>query len=195
VNFAEFWKKLSMQRYIKMYLVREGTIIGEYIRGIKERGWILDKTHRMAWMIPKEGNLIKQKKCYFFFASLESIMPFKYDEIIKKDDLKGKFWDKSREFSIPFLRPAFYPGNWTIEKTKLVLREGKDYQIIDKMGKVYSPVLPTLDISALYEYLSAASIDMVMESPKSRTDYKWVLYALAGIAILVFVYYIMIRGR
>lgn len=191
INIAigtELGRNLSGKKYLKMYLVREGSIVKKYIRPFTDFGWLLDKKTKRAWKIPIESKLIRQKRAYIFFGSLDSIEPFDYEEIEEFYELKKGH----KEISIPFLRKTNSP-NWSFEKSKVVIRQGIEdikHQFIDEVNKSYTAILPSLDIASTYMFLTGAAIDLVMESPKKKDDYKWLLYIAMAIGGIVLMYYI-----
>jgi len=183
MGIKEFSKKLFSQKYLKMYLVREGNVIETYILGIQEKGWLLDTKKKCAWQIPAEGDLIRDKKCFFWFGSLESHQNFDFREI-------PLFTKTKKEISIPFLRPKFYPNNWTFEKTKFVIRKRKEISIIDDVKKIYTPVLNALDMGSLYQFLTGAAIELLMESQKEKKKQDWILWILIAGAAIVTIYFV-----
>jgi hypothetical protein len=191
INFipiAEMWKKLFNARYIKMWLVREGIIIGTYIIGIKNTGWIIDKNIKMAWKIPKEGEMFRRGKHLFFFATLESIENFKFEKI---DEL----WKEKEEISIPLFRPKFTEKEWTIEKTSVVIRKGSKEKIVNKVGTSYKAKLPMLDIPALFQYLEGDTIRMIAASAKQKKNDEWLKWLIIIGAIIVVIWLILKGGH
>jgi len=194
---TEFGRKILGKKYLKMYLVRESSIIKTYIRPFTDDQWLLDKKLKKAWKIPIESKLIRQKTAYIFYGSLDSIESFTYEEV-------SEFYNKPKgknEWSIPFLRLTHKEEgrlHWNFEKSKLIIRQSKEpesentkeYQIIDEVNKSYTPVLPSLDIASTFMFLTGAAIDLVMESPKKKDDMKWLLYIAMAIGGIVLMYYI-----
>lgn len=194
ISLAETGKRILNMRYLKMYLVRDGLVIGTYIRDIKETGWILDKSLKMCWKIPSEGEMIKTGKCSWFTGSLESIRTLEWKDI-KKPELKGKWWDTITEGGIPFLRKPFHSKKWSNDKLKFITGEKKEIQYIDKMGTTYTPVLPMLDMGSLYLWLTGSTLKLIMESAiKEKKNMDLLIYAALAIGAILFIYFFVKKG-
>jgi hypothetical protein len=192
MSIDEMIKVVFGQRYIKMYLLREGIVVGTYIRNISSTGWLLDKKLKKAWMIPPEGQMIQIKKSLVFFGSLEASHSYTFEEIKKNSNLKPLSWKNA---GFPFLKPVFTPNNWTIEKTKFIFgkdKEGKrkqEYDFVDKEYKTYKPILPSLDLGMLYHYLTGHTIYLISKPPSEpKKDINWT-FIVIGIMAVVALYY------
>lgn len=192
MNLSEIGKKITGQRYLKMYLVRDGRVIKTLIREITESGWLLDKSLKMAWMIPPEGKLIIEGKASIFFGSLEAIHTLEYEYLYEHLELKDIFeWKEGRNISIPYLKPKITKDTWSIEKGKFILSKDEKYDFVSKIGKSYTPFLPSLDLNAVYNAMSGKAIALVMKPPedKEHFDTKTIMWIIVGLGlVLAFIY-------
>jgi hypothetical protein len=187
--------------YYKMLLVKEGLTIGRYIGKIHTRKWIIDTKLKYAWMIPDEGKMIRFKKCFLFFASLESIQPFKFENIndskVLEECIKEGMISETKEWALTFPIPSWKQPVISKEKTiipqkqstKIILRKGKKEGTIEKIGKTYTVVKAELDIAMLEDWLTSDVVDWILESPKKKND-KWIKWAIIAIVVIMIVFFI-----